>query len=97
MLRCVRQPRSLHLLPEEEEEIRAARVPPELAAIATRTLASPPPPRGEASSGNGDTVSANKGTSLKRQLRGFTMKLVIIGRTGRIGSKLVTRLREQGH
>jgi uncharacterized protein YbjT (DUF2867 family) len=34
---------------------------------------------------------------LERQLKGFTMKIVVIGGSGLIGSKLVTKLRAHGH
>jgi uncharacterized protein YbjT (DUF2867 family) len=37
------------------------------------------------------------GRSLNHSLKGLTMKVVIIGGSGLIGSKLVARLREQGH
>jgi uncharacterized protein YbjT (DUF2867 family) len=37
------------------------------------------------------------GRSLNHSVKGFTMKVVIIGGSGLIGSKVVTRLREQGH
>src|SRR4029077_12744534 len=37
------------------------------------------------------------GRSIIQTLKGFAMKVVIIGGSGLIGSKLVARLREQGH
>ena len=47
--------------------------------------------------GNVTARRPHDGRSLNQSLKGFIMKIVIIGGTGLIGSKLVARLREQGH